>query len=52
VEKALTFGWEILFRGGSSLEAVETAINYMEDDPTFDAGRGLFVNSHCRSVSL
>ncbi len=28
---------------GSALDAVETAIRYMEDDPTFDAGTGSFL---------
>lgn len=44
VSTALTAGWSILIKGGSALDAVEAAINVMEDDPTFDAGRGSFVN--------
>ena len=31
-------GFEVLERGGDALDAVETAIVTMEDDPTFDAG--------------
>ncbi len=45
VQKALTIGWEILSKGGSALDAVEKSINYLEDDPTFDAGKGSFVNA-------
>ena len=45
VEQALKIGWEILERGGDSVEAVEKTINYLEDDTTFDAGRGSFVNA-------
>lgn len=44
VSNALSAGWDILKKGGSALDAVEAAINVMEDDPTFDAGRGSFVN--------
>ena len=31
---------DILDRGGSSLDAIETAIKLMEDDPLFNAGKG------------
>jgi beta-aspartyl-peptidase (threonine type) len=34
----------VLERGGSSLDAVEEAVVIMEDDETFDAGRGSFLN--------
>ncbi|GAB4536895.1 MAG: isoaspartyl peptidase/L-asparaginase [Anaerolineae bacterium] len=37
-------GFEVLRRGGSALDAVETAIVCMEDDPTFDAGLGAHLN--------
>lgn len=40
IRHALNMGSEILADGGSSLDAVETAIMYMEDDPIFNAGRG------------
>ena len=43
-EAALLEGWNILRSGGSALDAVERAITIMEDDPTFDAGRGSFLN--------
>jgi beta-aspartyl-peptidase (threonine type) len=45
VRQALAIGWNILTNGGSAVEAVEKSVNFMEDDPTFDAGRGSFVNS-------
>ena len=44
VRKALAAGWRVLERGGSSLDAVEEAVVIMEDDETFDAGRGSFLN--------
>ncbi|HZF63265.1 MAG TPA: isoaspartyl peptidase/L-asparaginase [Chitinophagaceae bacterium] len=40
LENALQKGYEILKRGGSSLDAVETAVRLLEDDPLFNAGRG------------
>ena len=43
VRDALRAGWVVLERGGSALEAVEAAIVVMEDDDTFDAGRGSFL---------
>src|SRR5712671_6828588 len=44
VRNALAAGWRVLERGGSSLDAVEEAVVIMEDDETFDAGRGSFLN--------
>jgi len=41
---ALLAGFDVLRRGGSALDAVETAIVVMEDDPTFDAGIGSHLN--------
>lgn len=43
VRKAADTGWHVLERGGSALDAVEAAIVVMEDDETFDAGRGSFL---------
>jgi beta-aspartyl-peptidase (threonine type) len=34
----------VLERGGTALDAVEEAVVIMEDDETFDAGRGSFLN--------
>ena len=44
VTSALAAGWHVLARGGSALDAVEEAVVIMEDDETFDAGRGSFLN--------
>jgi beta-aspartyl-peptidase (threonine type) len=44
VRNALAAGWRVLDRGGSALDAVEEAVVIMEDDETFDAGRGSFLN--------
>lgn len=37
---ALRTGYQILARGGTSLDAVEATIRVMEDSPLFNAGRG------------
>jgi beta-aspartyl-peptidase (threonine type) len=44
VRHAMATGWAILERGGSALDAVEETVVIMEDDETFDAGRGSFLN--------
>jgi L-asparaginase / beta-aspartyl-peptidase len=43
IAAALNAGWEVLSRGGNALDAVEASIVIMEDDETFDAGRGSFL---------
>ena len=40
LQRALTTGYEILKRGGSSLDATEAAVGVLEDDPHFNAGKG------------
>jgi beta-aspartyl-peptidase (threonine type) len=40
LEQSLKAGYNILLRGGSSLDAVEAAIRVLEDNPLFNAGRG------------
>jgi len=40
LERALKTGYEILKRGGSSLDATEAAVRALEDDPHFNAGKG------------
>jgi beta-aspartyl-peptidase (threonine type) len=45
VRRALETGYAILSRGGDALDAVEAAVVTLEDDPTFDAGRGSFLTS-------
>jgi L-asparaginase / beta-aspartyl-peptidase len=44
VRNALAAGWRVLSAGGDALDAVEEAVVVMEDDETFDAGRGSFLN--------
>lgn len=45
LEEALKAGYAILEKGGISLDAVEAAINVMEDSPLFNAGKGSVYNS-------
>ena len=44
VRNAAAAGWRVLVRGGAALDAVEEAVIVLEDDETFDAGRGSFLN--------
>jgi beta-aspartyl-peptidase (threonine type) len=44
VQNAIKAGWSVLEQGGAALDAVEAAVVVMEDDETFDAGRGSFLN--------
>jgi L-asparaginase / beta-aspartyl-peptidase len=48
VVKALATGYALLEKGASATDAVEAAITILEDDPTFDAGRGSFLTSDGR----
>jgi L-asparaginase / beta-aspartyl-peptidase len=43
IQAALAAGWSALSRGGTAVDAVEAAVTIMEDDDTFDAGRGSFL---------
>ena len=45
VSAALKSGWDILKKGGHAIDAVQEAIVAMENDETFDAGRGSFINA-------
>ncbi len=45
LKEALTIGQKILESGGSSLDAVEKVINYFENDPKFNAGKGAVFTS-------
>lgn len=40
LNRALAAGGAILDKGGSALDAVETAVRVLEDDPHFNAGKG------------
>ncbi len=48
VRYALEIGHDILARGGAAIDAVEAAVAILEDDPTFDAGRGSFLTADGR----
>ena len=42
---ALEKGYKVLENNGSAMDAVETAVNYLEDSPLFNAGKGsVFTN--------
>jgi len=43
IANALAAGYALLERGASAVDAVEAAVAVMEDDETFDAGRGSFL---------
>jgi beta-aspartyl-peptidase (threonine type) len=43
IAAALAAGWSALSRGGTAVDAVAAAVALMEDDDTFDAGRGSFL---------
>src|SRR5271167_4405603 len=43
IANALAAGYALLERGAAAVDAVEAAVAVMEDDETFDAGRGSFL---------
>ena len=46
LEEAIRAGYAVLNEGGTSIDAVEIAINILEDSPLFNAGKGaVFTNS-------
>ncbi|MEX0747165.1 MAG: isoaspartyl peptidase/L-asparaginase [Rhodothermales bacterium] len=45
LEEALRAGYDVLGRGGSSVDAVVAAITIMEDSPLFNAGKGAVYTS-------
>jgi len=45
LQEALNAGYAVLEKGGISLDAVQAAINVMEDSPLFNAGKGSVYNS-------
>lgn len=45
LERALRAGYDVLQQGGSSIDAVTTAVVALEDDPLFNAGRGAVLNA-------
>ncbi len=40
LERSLHAGYDVLAKGGASLDAVEAAVRVLEDDPHFNAGKG------------
>lgn len=48
VANALSRGYALLEKGSSSVDAVEAAVAVLEDDETFDAGRGSFLTQDGR----
>ncbi len=51
LQEALTAGYEILSKGGTSMDAVVAAIKVMEDSPLFNAGKGsVFANDGTNSM--
>lgn len=44
ITEALTAGWEVLNGDGIALDAVESAVRVLEDNPVFNAGRGSAIN--------
>ncbi|KAK6639581.1 hypothetical protein RUM43_007854 [Polyplax serrata] len=45
VRKAVCRGYDILAKGGTSLDAAQACVEVMEEDPIFNAGRGSVLNS-------
>jgi beta-aspartyl-peptidase (threonine type) len=45
VSNALAIGYALLQDGATAVDAVEAAVTILEDDETFDAGRGSFLTS-------
>jgi isoaspartyl peptidase/L-asparaginase-like protein (Ntn-hydrolase superfamily) len=45
LERALDAGYEVLARGGASVDAVSASVVALEDDPLFNAGRGAVYNA-------
>src|SRR5215204_3972114 len=44
ISRALAVGWAVLESGGTSRDACEQAVVFLEDDPVFDAGVGARLN--------
>ncbi|MBN9225910.1 MULTISPECIES: isoaspartyl peptidase/L-asparaginase family protein [Legionella] len=43
--QAVEMGYSVLDKGGSALDAVESAVGILEDNPLFNAGKGSALNS-------
>lgn len=44
LEEAVNAGYSVLQDGGSAVDAAEASVNYLEDNPLFNAGRGSALN--------
>jgi len=44
ISHVLETGWDLLRSGTSALDTIETVVRLLEDDPTFNAGRGSHLN--------
>ncbi len=44
-ERAADAGWRVLLAGGSALDAVETSIRRLEDEPVLNAGTGSYLQA-------
>jgi beta-aspartyl-peptidase (threonine type) len=44
LSRAALIGSRVLANGGSAVDAVERAVQVLEDDPAFNAGRGAYLN--------
>jgi len=44
LQEAVKIGYTVLEEGGSAMDAVEAAVNYLEDNQLFNAGRGSSLN--------
>jgi L-asparaginase / beta-aspartyl-peptidase len=44
LEEAINVGYKVLEEGGTAVDAVEAAVNALEDNPLFNAGRGSALN--------
>ena len=42
---AINYGYDILHKGGTAVDAVETVIRVLEDSPLFNAGKGAVFNN-------
>ena len=45
IASAIAAGYAVLERGGSAVDAVEAAVNTLEDNPFFNAGKGAAINA-------
>lgn len=48
LKEAVNAGYAILEQGGSAIDAVEAAVNHLEDNPLFNAGKGSALNEDAK----